>query len=314
MNWFQDLRAQVPLRLLGRYGGLMIRYGSLWKVNNLASALISWARGRQIITSMPVCLKAEISRQCHVHCLYCFAAKSDDFISLDEFKKLIQMVQQSAVMVQLHEIGEPLLHPDVIECIRFAHACGLGTVISTSLSIARPDSFWLGLAESGLDHLIVAIDGATQEVYQKYRTRGDFELVLANLQRIIKSRARIGSRMTIEWQMIDFPWNRHEQSTAREMSHQFGCDVFRLIPDASVREDNVNRGVVRQRNCIWSFLLLLVNAYGDVMPCFKPGCGPTALGNLREQSFAEIWNGQQMRRIRNRHSIADCQGCRHCGE
>ena len=110
-------------------------------------------------------------------------------------------------MVQLYEIGEPLHHAQVIDCIRYSHANNYATVISSTLSIQKPDEFWKDLVASGLDRLIVAIDGITQSVYQKYRRKGDLELVMCNLKKIVSHKKLIGSKLIVEWQMIDFPWN-----------------------------------------------------------------------------------------------------------
>lgn len=313
MHTWRGLKAQIPLRLLGRYGALLVRHGSLQKLRNFAHALYCWVNEQRTISTMPAFLKVEVSRQCTVNCLGCHAPKDQAFVSLHEFKRIVDWVQESALMVQLHEIGEPLLHPQILQCIQYAHAAKLATVTSSSLSVDRPDSFWSELTEAGLDYLVVAIDGVTPQVYSQYRTHGDLELVMGNLHRILNRRSRT-RRTTIEWQMIDLPWNRHEQPIARSMALKLGCDVFRVIPDTRKRSRYDQEGALRNRNCLWPFLLLLVNAYGDVLPCFKPDCGPKAVGNVYKQSFQDIWNGEKIQCLRDRSLITHCQGCRTCPE
>ena len=168
---------------------------------------------------------------------------------------------------------------------------------------------------SGLDRLIVAIDGTTAETYNLYRTNGNFQLVMENFTKILEYRKLQDSHLHIEWQMIDFPWNRCEQETARELARALGCDDFQIIADTSEQRRPLETCPPSHRNrCLWAYVLLLVNVYEDVIPCFKPGCQPGVLGNLNELSFHEIWNGEEIRRIRSNKLINSRTGCMTCME
>lgn len=264
---------------------------------------------------MPLFLKVELSRYCTVECLYCFPAKNCRFYPLEQFKSLVDDFDQYIFITQLYEIGEPLHHPDILECINYAHSKGLGTVISTSLSLKKPDSFWNDLVTSGLDKLIVAIDGTTESTYKKYRTHGNLILVMDNLRKILQFKKQQCSSLFIEWQMIDFPWNRGEQKSARKVALALGCNDFQIIQDAhELRGAAIEKQKVRNNNCIWPYVLLLINVYNDVIPCFKPAYHSGILGNLSTATFSEIWNGEEIRRIRSRILIKSCHGCRICSE
>jgi MoaA/NifB/PqqE/SkfB family radical SAM enzyme len=234
---------------------------------------------------------------------------------LEQFKSIVDDFDQYIFITQLYEIGEPLHHPDILECINYAHSKGLGTVISTSLSLKKPDSFWNDLVTSGLDKLIVAIDGTTESTYKKYRTHGNLILVMDNLRKILQFKKQQCSSLFIEWQMIDFPWNRGEQKSARKVALALGCNDFQIIQDAhELRGAAIEKQKVRNNNCIWPYVLLLINVYNDVIPCFKPAYHSGILGNLSTATFSEIWNGEEIRRIRSRILIKSCHGCRICSE
>lgn len=218
-------------------------------------------------------------------------------------------------MSQLYEIGEPLHHPELLKCIGYAHKNRIGTVISTTLSLKKQDTYWRDLVSSGLDRLIVAIDGTTEAVYNRYRTHGDLNLVMDNLKKIMQFREEERSKLFVEWQMIDFPWNQCEQHSAKNMAAELGCDNFQIIQDTSeLRKSAKKSGNIRNRNCIWPYVLLLVNVYGDVLPCFKPAYSPGTLGNLQDLDFTEIWNGEEIQRIRSKKLIRLRDGCRTCIE
>ena len=306
---------QIPIYLWRRHLSLLIRYATPRKIFNATTALWNYSREKPVISTMPLLLKVELSRYCTVNCLYCFSKKEYRFYPFDKFKLLVDTFGKYIFMTQLYEIGEPLHHPELLKCIHYAHSNGLGTVISTTLSLKKSDSYWNDLVASGLDKLIVAIDGTTGTIYNKYRTQGNLILVMDNLKKIIQIKSQTQSNLFIEWQMIDFPWNRCEQNVAKELANTLGCDDFRIIQDTFGRQKIYQKSKkIRNKNCIWSYLLLLVNVYGDVIPCFKPGFSPGKLGNLNDTTFTEIWNGEEIQQIRSKILIKSRDGCCTCNE
>ena len=118
---------------------------------------------------------------------------------------LIDKLKRYIFLVSLYDIGEPLLNEKLIEYIQYAHSQNIGTIISTSLSVNKADDFWRDLVLPGLDYIIVAIDGISEVVYKQYRTQGDFNLVFANLRKLLGYRDALQSNLIIEWQMLDLP-------------------------------------------------------------------------------------------------------------
>lgn len=314
MSTIFSLSSQIPIRLWLRHWAHLYRYSSPRKLSNAMRALWHYRKGHTYIDTMPLFLKVELSRYCTVHCPNCPCTWEECFYPISSFKSLIDTFSRYVFMVQLYEIGEPLLYPDLLECIRYVHGKGVGTVISTTLSVEKPDAYWGSLVGSGLDRLIVAIDGLTEPVYKRSRTHGNLEFAMSNLNSILMARKHMSSRLCIEWQMIDFPWNRCEQTAAERQSQMLGVDIFRIIPDASIRSQYGESETVRNTNCIWPYMLLLVNAYGDVVPCFKPGCNPGTIGNLHKSTFQEVWNGEDIQKIRNARLIRYRKGCSSCHE
>ncbi len=177
------------------------------------------------------------------------------------------------------------------------------------------DIFWQDLVKSGLDYLVVAIDGVTQNVYQKYRTNGNLELALSNLKKIIKYRKEYKSNLVVEWQMIDFPWNRQQQKMARQMAKRIKCDRFRIIKEMVLeRLANKNSNQSRKRGCLLPYIIFIINAYQQVRPCFKIYHEDMVVGKWQPESFDSIWNGEELKNIRDRHKIATRIGCRTCRE
>jgi organic radical activating enzyme len=266
------------------------------------------------IPTLPAFLKVEISRKCEVKCKYCFAQKDDVFYPLEEYRQLVDGLAENLFEVSLYEIGDPLHSPQIGEYIRYAHDRRIGTVISSSFSLVKPPEFWRELVASGLDRLIVAIDGITPEVYNQYRTCGNLELVLSNAREVLAARRSTGARIAVEWQMIDLPWNKHEQAGARALAAEMGFDAFTLIQEASLSRQNCDRSLRRDRNCILPFLVLTIDAYKRVRTCYKNFPDSTMIGDLKTDSWETVWNGPIIAQIRGGRTILDRVPCRYCME
>jgi len=228
---------------------------------------------------------------------------------------LIDLLKEYIFIVSLYDIGEPLHNDRLIEYIQYAHYNNIATVISTSLSVKKPDDYWKYLVLSGLDYIIVAIDGVTENVYKRYRTNGDINLVFANLRKLLEYKAAFQKRLIVEWEMLDLPWNKEEQKTAFKMAKSFHCDEFRIIKEATQLRSKYNEhNIIRKRNCLLPYIILNVNIYNQVSPCYKIYNNEMIIGNLYNNTFEEIWNNEEMARIRNKIKIRNRVHCNTCRE
>ena len=80
----------------------------------------------------------------------------------DLFKELIDEVADRIYFVNLYKWGEPLLHPRIFDMVEHAAAKGLCVRISSNLNRMTSDHARL-MVESGLEELLVDIDGAKQD-------------------------------------------------------------------------------------------------------------------------------------------------------
>lgn len=305
----------IPLAVWSRHLRIVLKYGNIKKFANFGKAFLHYLKGSPKIPTMPAFLKIEISRYCFVKCKYCYEEKAEVFYPFTLYKNLIDKLKEYIFEVSLYDIGEPLLNENVIDYIKYAHLQRLGTIISTSLSVNKPDNFWENIVLSGLDYLVVSIDGISDKVYKQYRTNGDLNLVLSNLKKIQDIRSKYNNNIFIEWQMIDLPWNKHEQNSARILARELGCDTFRIIAEVThPRLSYKNDLSYRQKNCILPFIIFIVNAFNQVRPCYKIYRGNPAIGDLNYSTFEEIWNGEEISKIRDNCKIREREYCSTCRE
>ncbi len=314
-NALTKQRKKIPIANWERFLPYLTQYGTLKKHFNLLRAYGNYLLGVKEIGNQPAFLKVETTRACSLKCPPCTLPKEKQFYPFDDYRQLIDRYKSFIYSVSLYDVGEPLLVRNISDYITYAHERKIGTLISTSLSIRKKNSFWDELAQSGLDRLVVSIDGISPTVYETYRVGGNLDLVLANLQKVIHCKKVHQSRMVIEWQMIDFEWNRHEQTDAKKLAYELGCNVFRLIPEAFERRFTYKaQNRRRNKNCLLPYILLFVNAYNKVMPCYKIVEGNPPIGDLNHQTLDEIWNGEEVFKIRSRRQICHRTPCNTCQE
>tara|TARA_Y100000294_G_C8454046_1_gene295842 strand:- start:122 stop:778 length:657 start_codon:yes stop_codon:yes gene_type:complete len=178
-----------------------------------------------------------------------------------------------------------------------------------------------GLVTSGLDKLIISIDGATQEVYKKYRVGGDIEKVFSNLRKLVAAKERTRSEIRIIWNYIVMKQNEKDMELAKKISKEIGVELCFSPMRTNLKEDILNSTEDNiQKDAQWipessefnpydmrkkkrknpitlckrPWMETFINWNGDVFPC---GCVVTekkyAMGNVFEEDFDAVWNGKK---------------------
>lgn len=176
---------------------------------------------------------------CNLSCLNACCAKNTPiretrgkaFMDLDMFKRIIDELRNSLERINLFNYGEPFIHPNIFEMIRYARnkAPYIEIFLSTNGMLLNTDEKRRRLIESGISTLMFSIDGASQETYGKYRRGGDFDIVYNNMKRIIEIRNKDNKKSPkITWSYILFNWNdsAEEISRALRLAEEAGVDKF----------------------------------------------------------------------------------------
>lgn len=210
------------------------RRGALRRLLNFAIYLAE--RGRVVkVHYAPVHAIIEPGNLCQLKCPGCTtggdnpAARLRRWTALDAMKERIDAVAPCALQVQFSHWGEPFLNPGVFEACAYAADRGIWTLIHSNFSVRIPR-----LAEkivaSRLCNLVVSADGATQEVYERYRKKGDLELVFENVASVDAEKRRLGRRFPwITAKFIVFDHNWHEAEAFRARALEAGADEVLFI-------------------------------------------------------------------------------------
>jgi MoaA/NifB/PqqE/SkfB family radical SAM enzyme len=158
-------------------------------------------------------------------------------LSADRSGRFLEQYGPYAIQVMFYNYGEPLLNPETPKFIRRAKSYLAQTMLSTNMSVPRFDAeAYVG---SGLDYVILSIDGATQPVYERFRKKGNIELVYRNIAKLVEAKRKLGKRTpVICWQYLAFEHNAHEVPLALERAGDLGLDAFNLLTPFDVSWDD----------------------------------------------------------------------------
>ncbi len=217
------------------------------KTLNILLAKYQFHARHSHLAAHPVGLVVDPSNMCQLGCPGCVHSSSpgaaerflwpNGTLPESRFRELMQRFGPTAVAVYFCDYGEPLLNRNTPALIRIAKSFRLQAMLSTSLSVRQLDAD--ACVESGLDFMVMSIDGVTQPVYERFRRGGRLDLVFENIRRLVEARQRL-RRVTpvLSWNFLAFQHNVHEIPEALRMARRLGVDQFRVVEPFDVSWDD----------------------------------------------------------------------------
>lgn len=220
--------------------------------------------------SRPYQANIDLSNACSLRCPYCPTGvrefgRKPGFIDPEHVAALLDEFGDYLYIAYLYSWGEPLMHPKVAEIVAMVRSRRVLTDISTHFNLKNRDMLE-AVCDAGLDHLKLSIDGASQEVYARYRVGGKIDQVIENIRHVVEyKRRRRLSTPSVEWQFLVFDHNRHEVEAARKLAGELGVDVFRAKP--GVVPSLYENAWAGQTGCSFLYDTIAMHVDGGVVPC-----------------------------------------------
>ena len=149
------------------------------------------------------------------------------YLKAADFERFIEL-NPYIESVELSNNGEPFLNPEITEILRIGREkkVSVSFLNGTNLNIL-PEVVAEALVAYKVQDITVGIDGATQEVYSKYRRNGDFSQVIENIQLINKYKEKYQSNFPqIHWQYVLMADNECDIAKAKELAGGLGMDIY----------------------------------------------------------------------------------------
>ncbi len=270
----------------------------------------------------PIRLWVELTSLCNYRCIMCpnkdLEKKDKGFMDIDLYKKIVDEARDFAFDINLAHRGESLLHPRFIEAIAYAKHSGLYTRLHTNGSLLTED-LSRQIIQTGLDRISFSFDGYEKETYERIRKGGDFDMTVANIIRFLEIKKKTHSKNPVTAiEVIGFD-DPDKQATA-EVKERFKNRFQGLPLDSFVLKEMHNwAGQIDKKSrgkkytiCPFPWNALVIFWDGAVLPCTQDFFGKFIVGNVKDTSLQEIWNGEKMRFLRDRLAQKDISKLETC--
>lgn len=296
--------------------------------------------GNPAIWGLPTSMAIEPTTACNLRCPECPSglrsfSRPTGKLNVESFEHILSEVSNHLLYLTFYFQGEPYLNPQFLEMVQMAVHRNIYTTTSTNAHFLD-DSTARKTVESGLNRLIISIDGASQSTYASYRKEGELAKVLEGTKNILNWRKKLKVKHPkVVWQFLVVKPNEHEIPTIKKLAKEYGVDkvAFKtaqiydyeqgnsLIPsiDKYSRYKKQGDGSYAIKNSLenkcWKMWHSCVITWdGKVIPCCFDKDANHSMGEVTTHSFKNIWhspNYQNFRKslLQSRSEIEICKNC-----
>jgi len=289
---------------------------------------------------IPYAISIEPTTSCNLACPECpsglksFSRKTGN-LSLQLNKQIIDSFSNKLMYINYYFQGEPFINKDFLEFIKYAKSKNIYCSTSTNAHFLN-DDISKKTVQSGLNKLIISIDGISQNTYQSYRVNGQLSKVIEGTKNIIKWKKQLKSNTPkVIFQFLVTKENEHQITEIKNMGSELNVDEVKLktIQVYDYKNGNtllpINEKYSRYKlnkngkysiknklhnNCwrMWSSCVFTID--GTIVPCCFDKDAKYTMGNIKDNNFYKIWKSTHYKNFRqnilsNRKNIDICRNC-----
>lgn len=267
----------------------------------------------------PLFIDVEVTSVCNLKCPFCATTYRGPeikrgFISPETVKKIIDEGADNGLYgVKFNIRGEPLLHPQIYEFVKYAKQKGLIDVYFNTNAMLLTEEASRKLIDSGLDRLSVSFEGMTKQVYEGYRVGARYETVLKNIETMQQLKRDLG---------VDHPKIRVQTVLLPEIKDSFEeykrfwaarADEVGYLDYKEMKKKKKNLQYSWACPQIWQRMAIWWD--GTLLPCNHDDDALLSLGNVKDIAIRDAWNSPALNKVRKlhrsgaAHEITACDGC-----
>lgn len=270
-------------------------------------------------TRIPTTVHIEPTNKCNQTCIMCQhpdmkrdAHHIEDDIAI---KAIDQCAEFGVYAVHFFFFGEPFMNRQTIDYIKYAKEKGIPVVsVTTNLTTIKKEELERMVTE-GLDSVHISFEGLDRDNYHRIRGTDSFNKVVRNLETLLEFKKKHNSEKP--WVSLTYVKTDEsdEQIAAFKEDWKDKVNNFHISPQfdyigrAEIRKTQLdpNSGKIMDRSledrlpCRQLWLRLVVLSNGELVPCSQNIDGELSIGNIKDVTIEEAWQGERMAELRKQH-------------
>lgn len=254
----------------------------------------------------------EITNVCNLNCRFCHGTKrKKEFISLDNFKKLLEELKGYTKYLYFHVMGEPLLHPMINELIDVAHEEGfLINLTSNGYFIKKiMDNKNVRQVNVSLHGLALENGKSLNEYFNDL-----FEATDKMVQNGTYISYRLWAKSPFRKEIISKLEEKYHVAITENNNVKLSHNIFLEFDNEFIWPDLNNDYFSEDGSCLGCRSHIGVLVDGTVVPCCLDSEGLIRLGNIYKQKLDDIINSELFINIKNGflNNKKIHELCKHC--
>jgi radical SAM protein with 4Fe4S-binding SPASM domain len=156
---------------------------------NVINGIAKFGVQKPFVPGSPFLVVWDITKKCNLKCKHCYANAglcSDDELSTDEAKKVIDTLAKNSVPIISFSGGEPLTRKDFFELTKYASDKGVYVATATNGTLITPE-IAKKMKASGIKFVQISLDGATAEFHDNFRgMQGVYDKTIMGIKNCVK--------------------------------------------------------------------------------------------------------------------------------
>lgn len=274
-------------------------------------------------TEYPPNLQIEITSMCNLRCIMCyqhdksFSSKKNGHMGImnfDLFKKIIDEIEGNLEAVTFASRGEPTLNPELEKFLKYCENKFLGLKINTNATMFN-EKIINTLLSSDLETLVLSIDAADKEMYEKIRINSNFDKIINNLELFRKIKENNYKNSKLKVRISGVLINDKQNINDIKKFYEKFADEFAFVnynPWESSYENEINN-ISTPCSDLWRRMFVWWD--GKVNPCDYDYKSTLSVWNAKDLSIKDIWTSVEYEELRNKHlnnrrkEIEPCKRC-----
>ena len=324
VKWFAN-ENDVNEKLCSILGSKFENYREKWNAVNRF----------ELETNFPLFLQIETNQICNLKCPSCPIGVPEAHEKYITTEKMPQEIFERIILegekygcpsVEPQGTNEPLLDQDLEKQIKFASDHGFIDIMLNTNATLLSESRARSMLKSGITRIRFSLDAVTKETYEKVRLGAKYDVTMKNIETFLKIKKE--EKYDLPVVGVNFVKQRVNENEEKEFINTWMDKVDFIVvqefqtPDVDndysdflPTKSDYREKLVTDFRCQQPWQRILVRSTGEICPCCAFFSTDLSLGNIKNNTIHELWNGEEMGNLRQLHkngNWAENSWCKKC--